>query len=150
MLSAISAASKDRGVAFVVIGSIAARWQDVPLDLTDVDVVIDNELDNLARLPDALDELGFSRYGAKHHWGMKQGDIPELIGRQPTTVFVRGTDTHEEELDVLTQCIDDYSVPSINKRKELGEQIGMLSAKPNKCPSPETSNAFATRARAMR
>lgn len=91
-----------RGVAFVVIESIAARWQGVPLDLTDVDVVIDNDLDNLVRLSDALDELGFRRYGAKYHWGMKQGDIPELIGRQPVTVFVRGTDTHEEELDVLT------------------------------------------------
>ncbi len=92
----------NRGVSFVVIGSIAARWQGVPLDLTDVDIVIENRQDNLGRLSDALDAMGFKRYGAKHNWGMKQGDVPELIGRQPTTVFVRGTATREEELDVLT------------------------------------------------
>ena len=94
-----------RGVSFVVIGSIAARWQGVPLDLTDVDIVIDNGVDNLARLSNALGELGFKRYGTRHTWRSKQGDTPERIGRQPTTVFVRGTDTHEEELDILTIMI---------------------------------------------
>ena len=93
---------KNRGVHFVLIGSLAARWQGVPLDLTDIDILISNEKENVKKLSEALSKLGFRRDGAEWTWGMKPGDVPETVGRQPITVFLRSDDEVLEELDVMT------------------------------------------------
>lgn len=93
---------QNRGVRFVLIGSLAARWQGVPLDLTDVDILISTEKENVKKLSTALTQLGFRREGAEWTWGMKPGDVPETVGRQPTTVFLRSDNEVLEELDVMT------------------------------------------------
>jgi hypothetical protein len=93
---------KNRGVCFVLIGSLAARWQGVPLDLTDIDILISTERENVKKLSAALSKLGFRRDGAEWTWGMKPGDVPETVGRQPITVFLRSDNEVLEELDVMT------------------------------------------------
>ena len=93
---------KNSDVSFVLIGSLAARWQGVPLDLTDIDILISNEKENVKKLSETLSKLGFRRSGAEWTWGMKPGDVPETVGRQPITVFLRSDDEVLEELDVMT------------------------------------------------
>lgn len=93
---------KNQGVDFILIGSLAARWQGVPLDLTDIDILISTEKENVKKLSQTLSKLGFRRDGAKWTWGMKPGDLPETVGRQPITVFLRNDDEVLEELDIMT------------------------------------------------
>ncbi len=93
---------KNRGIRFVLIGSLAARWQGVPLDLTDVDILINTEKANVEKLSTALSQLGFKRGGSEWTWGMKLGDVPEAVGRRPITVFLRSDNEVLEELDVMT------------------------------------------------
>lgn len=93
---------KNQGVDFILIGSLAARWQGVPLDLTDIDILISTEKENVKKLSQTLSKLGFRRDGAEWTWGMKPGDLPETVGRQPITVFLRNDDEVLEELDIMT------------------------------------------------
>jgi hypothetical protein len=93
---------RNRGIRFVLIGSLAARWQGVPLDLTDVDILISTEKENVEKLSTALSQLGFKRGGSKWTWGMKPGDVSATVGRQPITVFLRSDNEVLEELDVMT------------------------------------------------
>ena len=48
----------DHGVDFVAIGSYAAILQDVPLPMTDIDIVPRDDADNRRRLVAALEDLG--------------------------------------------------------------------------------------------
>lgn len=90
------------GVRFVLIGSLAARWQGVPLDRTDIDILISTDNENVEKLSTALSAMGFRRDGAEWTWGMKPGDVPGAVGRQPITVFLRSDNEVLEELDVMT------------------------------------------------
>jgi predicted nucleotidyltransferase len=57
-LEAIMAAFERHGVAYVVIGGEAARARGWPEQTEDVDVTPERSKENLARLADALEELG--------------------------------------------------------------------------------------------
>src|SRR2546423_199280 len=60
------------GVAFVVIGGVAARLHGSPSVTTDVDVCCDRRSDNLVRLAEALVELGAKLRGVDE-------DVPFLL-----------------------------------------------------------------------
>ena len=60
------------GVAFVVIGGVAARLHGSPSVTTDVDVCYDRRRDNLERLAEALLELGAKLRGVDE-------DVPILL-----------------------------------------------------------------------